>query len=370
MEKSFYLDFIAKSNQNPIVIYIAVGCAAHQIQKEGDIWILPESKNQEYPLFLQILKTKYPNTNLHIFMIDPLLEDIPFVITIGDKKTLKNNWYQINNEMYYNQKENTTIYAIKDNFVYPYDRWDENKKYNIFFEKLNNYAKELNWTIFLCDFTGRRIRESSIYFEKEIKNHLDHIIYGFFADDENVSTCLIDTTSPECLFILSTINNKIKVFNPYMYNDNYYEELPNYLHNLQKEKKEKNDIIIASTQIKNFLRDKKRNIRDIMYSFRAVYIGIKKKEVINDYHIDRTNILANKYNFKFYEKFNEDGYKFMFNNIKNIFLEEMEKYVKIIYSDDSKQFVSESYNAMMKDENVYNWEKYLKDIFIDYDDLF
>jgi hypothetical protein len=377
MEKSFYLDFIANSNSNtnPIVIYIAVGCAAHQIQKDKDeMWILPENKNQEYPLFLQILKSKFPSVNLHIFMIDPLLEDIPFVISSNkeykeDKKTLKNNWYQLNSEMFYNQKENTTIYAIKDYVVYPYDKFEDKKKYNIFFEKLNNYAKQLNWTVFFCDFSGRSIRDSAIYFEKEIKNHHDHIIYGFLADDENISTCNIDTTSPECLYLLSLSkeNNKIQVFNPYMYDENYYEELPKYLDAYHKNKE---DLNIASIQIKNFLRYKKRYIKNIMYSLRAIYVGIQKKEKINDYHITGTSMLAEKYEFKFYLDFDENNYKNMFDSVKKIFLQELEKYVKILFFDDAKELVYERYNAMIKDENAYNWEKYISDILVDYDKIF
>jgi hypothetical protein len=302
-------------------------------------------------------------------MIDPLLENIPFVITNGDQKTLKDDWYQINNEMLYNQNENTTIYAIKDNMVYPDDKWEENKKYNIFFEKINNYAKQLDWTVFLCDFTGRRIRESAIYFEKEIYDHLDHIIYGFFADDENTSTCMIDTTSPECLYVLSKENNKIKVFNPYIYDDNYYDELPNFLHKLQINSN-KDEVVIATMQIKNFLRDKKRYIRNIIYSLRAVYLGIQKNEMINDYHVTRVNMFAKKYKFKFYESFDENGYQNMFNSLKEIFLKEIEKYARMIFYDDTKELVNERYNAMMKDENIYNWENYLKDLLVDYDNIF
>jgi hypothetical protein len=304
-------------------------------------------------------------------MIDPLLEDIPFVITNGDKKTLKENWHQINNEMFYNQNENTTIYAIKDNMVYPYDQYEENKRYNIFIEKLNNYAKQLDWTVFFCDFSGRRIRDSAIYFEEELKNHLDHIIYGFILDDENTSTCTIDTTSSDCLYVISKENNKIKVFNPYMYSDNYYEEFPNFLHKLQTNfNTNKEEIIIATTQIKNFLRDKKRYILDIMYSLRAVYTGIQKKEIINNYHVTRVNMLADKYKFKFYKNFDENGYRSMFDTLKEIFLKEIEKYARIIFFDDTKELVNERYNAMMKDENSYNWEKYLKDLLIDFDNIF
>lgn len=377
MEKSFYLDFIARQNSNQTVIYVTVGCAAHQIQKiqtnnnNEDHWILPENVNQEYPLFLQILKLRFPRANLHIFMIDPLLEDIPFVITNNDKKTLKNNWYQINNEMFYNKNENTTIYAIKDNMIYPYDKFVENKKYNVFFEKLNNYAKQLDWTVFLCDFSGRRIRDSAIYFEEELKNHLDHIIYGFFADDEETSTCIIDTTSSDCLYVLSEDNNKIKVFNPYMYNDNYFDELPNFLHKLNHNANiNKKDIIIATTQIKNFLRDKKRHIRDIIYALRAVYIGIQKKEIINDYHIARVNILADKYKFKFYENFDENSYQSMFDNLKETFFNEIEKYARIIFFDDTKELINERYHLMMKEKNVYNWENHFKDLLIDFDNIF
>ena len=33
-------------------------------------------------------------------MIDPLIEDVPFVISNNDGKTVKTNWNQLNNEVF------------------------------------------------------------------------------------------------------------------------------------------------------------------------------------------------------------------------------------------------------------------------------
>ncbi len=238
MEKSIYLDLInnQKDNNNQNVIYVAVGSAAHRItqknkldkdkDKDNDMWILEESANQEYPKFLQDLKLKYKNINLHIFLIDSLLEDIPFVITNGmkgDKLKLKENWFQINNEMFYNKQDNEFIYAIKNNINYK-NKNNNNSDFSIFFEKLNTYAKNNNWLVFCCDYTGMLIKDLSSIYEEQISKNLDHIIYGYIADDDKVSTCGIDTTSDDCLFVYyKDNNNKIKVFNPFFYKKNYYD---------------------------------------------------------------------------------------------------------------------------------------------------
>lgn len=369
MEKSIYLDLIAKQKDQYPVIYIAVGSAAHRIDQDNDQedrWILPESNNQEYPLFLQILKSEHPGVTLHIFLIDPALEDLPFVITIGDKKTLKDGWLQINNEMFYNQAEKTTIYAIKDYMVYPYREFDQNKeKYTIFFEKLNHYSKQLNWTTFFVDFSGALFRECANYYSKYIVHHLDHIIYGFFADDAIDSSCLIDTTAPQCLFICYEENNMIKVFNPYAFDKNYHLEFPNILQKINSDKK-----IIALVHIKNFLREKRKYIKNIFSTMRNIQVGLNKKEIINEYHQKNLQELSEKYNFNYPQEFDEQAYIEIKKLLEKEWSEEMRKYIFMLYDNDSETVIKQKYENMMKEDNPYHWDKHTNDLYINYDDFF
>lgn len=369
MDKSVYLDFIAKQTQ-PIVIYVGIGCAAHRIEPVNNTWVLPPKANQEYPLFLQNLKKQYSDVFLHMFMIDPDLEKVPFVLTIGDKKTLMKDWVQVNEDQFYNQNENTTVYAIKE-WVYHSNEYtptpDQIVLNSTFFDKLNNYAKQYMWTVFVCDYTGGYTQQLREFYNPKLKGHLDHIIYGFIVDDEKINTCLFDMTGQEGQFLFYNVDGNLKVYNPFACEENYWTEIPNLLGLY--------DSSLSRYQVIVYLTYKCHDIRSIFNALRNIAYRIYKKTELTEYEVTRIKQVLKKFTTMSNVQLdglesNEKEHKNMLNRIKDILIRKLTQYVTMIYHEDAENIVTTQVNTMMKEIDPNHMFARIKDLFFDYADFF
>ena len=351
MNKSYYLDLIAKQTNVQNVIYVAVGSVAYSEP-------LHDTHNQQYPKFLKKIKITYPNINIHIFLIDPLLENPPCVTTMQ-------KFTKLNDDMYYDEQENITLYAFRDCVRYPWIQCLTTSgnivDYNPFFDKLNNYAILNNWLVVVCDYSGSYVKDWRNQYENVLNYHVNHIIYGLFVDDEKTNSCCLDMQSPDCDFVTHEDNKIIKIFNPYSYDNNYPFIFPDCL---QKQNQ------IITKNIKAFLGEKKQVIRNIFNFFKDIHISISKKQSMNEHCINNANFILQKYKMVLNcSNYDDANYKQIVNIVQKIFVDELEKYVKMIYFEDSKQIIDEKLKAMFKESDPYKWNKYFNDLYFDYDTM-
>ena len=167
-----------------VFIYIGVGTYAGLKNKDG---ILEPQNYHQYPPFLQDLKNSIPNLNLFIVLIDPMQEQPPYMIA---DKGLANAA----------PSPTIAIYSLlKSVYTDPYECYGDDF-INITEElrDLNKYAMAENITLLYHDFTGRRNSLLADYFDEELGEHLNHIVYGLSARQDH--GCYFDLTAPESYF--------------------------------------------------------------------------------------------------------------------------------------------------------------------------
>jgi hypothetical protein len=354
-----YLDDIKLCNKPDTVVYIGIGSAANNvIYNNQDYGTLDISCNHEYPMFLKNIKKKYPTCALYIFLIDPYLENPPYIVTNGYKNQLASNVTKLNNEVYI-VDDNTIVYAINQYMDSPCETNSINSFYNI----LNNYAKEYLWLVFVCEYTGTSTRELALHYERDLIGHLDHIIYGFYIDDSTISSCLMPVDQPICQYISSRKENgQIIVFNVACYNSNYNTEFSDIL--LVKRSKEENNIIIQ--QIILFLKLKCKYIRsNIFMMYCHICRCIQNKRDINEWNLKILKTISLSYDINYL-----DRYEIIRDKLKDIFINELSIYISIIYVEDSKTIVQQRFNQLINESDTYKFDKYFADLYIKYDDFF
>jgi hypothetical protein len=195
---------IATNEQNTHFIYLGVGTAAGLREPDGTLLL----KNyHQYPPFLQDLKNSLADLHLHIILIDPRQEDPPYM--------LENN----NNNM---QDKSLTVYTLRtDVYTEPYKEYNHNNGQDItpLLRDLNNYVMLNNIAFLYHDFTGKNNKLLAEYFDEELGEHLDHVIYGLGLCEDN--GCYLDLTDP-CSYYPYYINpsGHLNFYNLYYYSVN------------------------------------------------------------------------------------------------------------------------------------------------------
>ena len=87
-----YLETINTYPKDKQSIYISVGSASCRTEIiDGNI-IVKEENQQQFPLCMKNLKLLTYDGNMHIILIDPMLENPPFITTDYTGKTMSNDW--------------------------------------------------------------------------------------------------------------------------------------------------------------------------------------------------------------------------------------------------------------------------------------
>jgi len=210
----------------PVFIYIGVGTCAGLKNKDG---VLEPQNYHQYPPFLQDLKNKIVDLNLFIVLIDPFQEQPPYMM--GDNGLNNNN----HNNIYHidvsasgiaptasacvtNKFANAApaptasgiaapaptasgiaVYSLLQSvYTDPYDCYGDSINITTDLRYMNKYAMEENITLLYHDFTGRRNSLLAEYFDPELKNHLNHIVYGMSARQDH--GCYFDLSEASSYF--------------------------------------------------------------------------------------------------------------------------------------------------------------------------
>ena len=372
------LSFISSKNEKMASLYISIGSAAHMTKIENEKHILEPQYDQQYPVFLRELKNKLPESPLYIYIIDPMLEDIPFIVQnkfidksdkfIDKSDKLEEGWEENKfGELnyYYNIEMNIHVFTMKQYVIYPYDI-----NYNLegctvvdiseFFNKLNILSISNRWLSIIHDFSGKNIGKTAYLYDYELEGHLDHIIYGLGCRTDEGS-CYIDLTSPECQFVynINKDDEFITVFNPYYYKNtsellSRYGELI-YLYETESEK-----ITIIKSQINEYIKMKKKIILDdIMVMLRR--IGCLEAEKDFDVNmIENISIfLKIKTNINILEMIKIKEYRKIINELIHLLKIELTNILYVIYHDNTMNIVNIVIDNMMYNSDPYRWYMYI-----------
>jgi hypothetical protein len=226
------------------IIYVGVGTFAGL--KEADGSLLPKNYHQ-YPPFLQGLKNSQPDASLSILLIDPNQENPPYMVQ--DKglvpKQPNNN---LTDNTYTTQDQSLTLYTLRKNvYTDPYEKYnDDYINITEHLRDLNTYAMTNDVLLIYHDFTGRNNRLLAEFFDEEIKDHLDHIIYGLGLRED--FGCYINLTDLCSYYpVYYTPQGAIKLFNVYHYIVN--DQIHNMFNQSMFNDIMFNDIMFTSTNI-------------------------------------------------------------------------------------------------------------------------
>ena len=192
------------------LIYMGIGTSAGLREPDGT---LADKNYHQYPPFIQHLKNSLPQLHLSVILIDPFQENPPYMVQ--DKGFLPHCSEKC---MHYSQDRMTTLYALRHHvYTDPYKNYhDDGINITPHLREINKYAIEKDIPFIYHDFTGKDNRILAEFFDEELKQHLDHIIYGLGLRED--FGCYFDLTSP-CSYHPYIINehNHIKFFNIYYY---------------------------------------------------------------------------------------------------------------------------------------------------------
>jgi hypothetical protein len=365
-------------NDGQIIVYVGVGCTPHQYESDKNNQnrlIYNERKDQEYPLFLRTLKKKYNNMPLYLFLIDPSYTSAPFIVTTGEKNIINDNfncdsksdissdYENKNDKIYRDQKNNITVYQIIKYALYNTNElWhcaDTSKQLQpLFFQLLNLHSINKKWLTFVCDYTGKRTNDLRLQFSESLQGHYDHIIYGYFADDKKVSTCMIDTTSKDCMFIDKFTDNRISILNPFEYSlDNEYgTKLVNKLHEINDEKERE----IFRYQVTIFFDHKREELNTMRLCLVQLQNAINTQDPIQNWSVKYFNIYGEsasnlvKFDLKKYEM----SFEVLIHKLKNA----IKTFTYVIYHEDTDYIVEDIIKTMLKEKDPYKWSTYINNI--------
>lgn len=213
---NFYsnMDLIISSIQNtinspelrnaPIMIYIGVGTFAGLKTNINGQMVLEDKNYHQFPPCVQKIFSENSKTHLFIILIDPSQEDPIYMSTDRqlNQRLFQSDWIHIN--------DTTEVYINNRISVYPFRKAIKTRINDHHFDEsivditdnlfqLNRISIENDITFLYHDFSGQdtpKLLEK--YFDRQIQNNLDHIIYGIGGG--YINGCYYDFTSPEAFF--------------------------------------------------------------------------------------------------------------------------------------------------------------------------
>lgn len=207
------------NNGEPIMIYVGVGTFAGLLTKHDEYTFLEDKNYHQFPPCVQKIFKDNIDMHLFIILIDPVQEDPIYMSTDINlnHKLFNSDWIHIDDsvEVYINNR--ITVYPFRKRINTQINNLNFDDSIDITNElsKLNKICIENDITFLYHDFTGQdtpKLLEK--YFNNQIKNNLDHIIYGIGGG--YINGCYYDFTSPESFFATTTeyeSRKVIKVFN-------------------------------------------------------------------------------------------------------------------------------------------------------------
>lgn len=343
----------------PVFIYTGVGAAGYA-EHNG---ILELENYHQYPPFLQNLKNTIPNLHMFIILIDPYQETPPYMVNDKNLIVEPNN----NIECYSNNTNNLTVYVMrKCVYTDPYEEKNDSINITKQLEELNSFAIKNNITTLYHDFTGRKNALLAEYFDNELNNDLDHIIYGLSAREDH--GCRFDLTDISSYFPFRIdfqpfINNNkrviIRLFNIFRFTtmDTIGEKLqiemknyPPYMFSMIEKQKE---------QVINSIKTELRN--DIFVNLRLILRLVKGEETYEEINnIYFFNNLPECEKNKVLLMYHEKKFNNLLDFLMNYYGKKIDTVSKIKELDISG---SEILKFIVNGSNPYDWYKSLDNFF-------
>jgi hypothetical protein len=324
-----------------------------------------ESKyNQQFPQFLSNLKSKNMWSNLYIFLMDPVLEHPPWIVTssIDGYEEDKHD-----DNQYHEYNTNIHVYEFPYAVTYPSDRYSNTNSVNItnFLDTLNKYAIQYKWLVIAHDFSGRNINKLTKFYNNILENDLNHIVYGLAAGEDY--GCYIELDDPKCDFVFEKNHDGITVFNPYSYEKcmtqlkaipilykNYYKENPVFI----SEQEAIKNINIIQSQIDIFFQSRNQHIMSIMTCYRQI-AGLKNGMNI-DLRLWNYTYIRDKYCIDINKLIDNKNYNVLLEHMLTILKEELIIFFNPLYNDNTHNLVNSIIKYIITENNIYKWEQYVK----------
>ena len=353
----------------PIFIYTGVGSAAYLIKNENDELYLEPQNYQQYPPFLQNLKNTISNLHLFIILIDPCLENPPYIVNdIGlEQLNNDNENYKKHNIDYYSNQNKIYLYTYKkDVYTDPHREFNNAVNITTHLRKLNNYAVINNITTLYHNYTGIANNILAEFFDQEIIHNLDHIIYGLSARQDH--GCQFDLTANSSYFPFKIYNNSInneraivKLFNIFSYIlsvhtnykyhlENQYNIYPVYMHNMINEQKKQ--------VINNIKKNLRNNTFPILRIIARLITGDEKLENIKN--IDFLENLPPLISPKAVELYNNKQHYILYYYLIDYFSIPLDIVVNLQNLDLTGK---EMLEFIINDVDIYKWYDNINDFF-------
>ncbi len=352
-----HLENIISQGQKRVTIYVAIASAAHMAKQDPvtSLWSIEQRFEQQFPIFISSLKEICPDDPVHIFLIDPALEDPPFVVC-DNKKKLSDCWTKLNvfgETVYVDETTNVHVYPMKFPVTYPGDMFDSKDSVNIteFLHTLNLTAIEQDWFVVVQDYSGRNISVVGDYFENDIKDHHSHIVYGIAAGADG--GCYIDLTDPACNFVYQVTDTSIKVITIKCYSDRFHDFIET-MNSFKSTQNENTTYKILRSQAKIYLEDKRTLINNeimaLLRQSKALMIGLKSPSSVHT-----SKKIENKYKIHIEKMILEKRYDDLFQAMQTILSSELKNFISPIYGKESRNVTENIMKEMLSIKDPYKW---------------
>jgi hypothetical protein len=270
-----HINSILMNDDKPSVIYFAIGSAAQTVVRLADGRMIVEEDNyQQFPKFLKDMY-KREKMNVFIILIDPCLETPLYIVNDINLNNILGHQVWTHNETFNAyEKSSVYVYPIRRNIKICID--DVVYEADDITESLRNFhelVKSENVFMFYYNYSGINITDIAEFFDRENRDYLQQIIYGFGARQNH--GCYVELTSIDAQFAYKIVQKEkrrcIEVFNIFSYikssvDINKSVELLNYDGMI--------DIIIR--QIEEFKKEfSYKFVNQHLYFLRGVYMCIR-----------------------------------------------------------------------------------------------
>jgi hypothetical protein len=186
----------------PVFFYLGVGTAAWMREADGS---LAMANYHQYPPFVQNLHNNFPTLRVILGLIDPSQENPPYVVKAKQLSPKSPP------DQYTNQAGTLQVHVWRKSVYTEADvETHENPSANTVniteeLRQLNAFIIQQRVSFLYHDFTGRLVRLVAEYFDSELREHLDHVIYGMSARTDH--GCYFDLTQENAFFPLRLEGN-------------------------------------------------------------------------------------------------------------------------------------------------------------------
>jgi hypothetical protein len=317
------------------LIYMGIGTYAGYKEPDGS---LLDKNYHQYPPFIQHLKNSIDGLNLYIILIDPLQENPPYMIA---DKGLSND-------------KSINIYTLRENvYTEPYEEYGIDITSHL--RDINKYVIENNITFIYNDFSGRENKLLAEYFDDDICEHLDHIIYGLGLRE--YFGCYLDLTD-KCSYHPYYIdeNGFIKLFNIYYYIVNErLDMIDRFTHN-------DNDNDILNKHINKVSQLIKYELTSVMLQSLRVAFRLRYGQPISEYDSEtqKFHFLSGNKKTICLSLLNDKNYDILYEYLMNEFGKKINVFSNLKNLDISGR---EILNFITNDIDPFKWYNNVKDFF-------